>query len=84
MAKASTPYEFNKYLSIHETILSAVLKMTPVKLKYFSDFDGEIKSLGAWGGDFVLASSNSGHSYVTKYFNTHSLEVVFKYSDLIK
>ena len=24
----------------------------------FSDFNGSIKSLGAWGGDFILATGN--------------------------
>ncbi len=84
MTKASTLDEFNKCLYNHEMILSSVLKMKCVKEKYFSDFSGEIKSLGAWGGDFILVSSNLGNPDIKNYFSAHNLDVVFKYSDLIK
>ena len=29
-----------------------------IVLEGFPDFPGEIKSLGAWGGDFILAASS--------------------------
>jgi len=39
----------------HEFIMSGLLKLPSVQTEKFSAFDGVVKSLGAWGGDFVLA-----------------------------
>ena len=36
--------------------MSKLTSKEKIKDKLFNDFDGEIKSLGAWGGDFILAS----------------------------
>ncbi len=84
MAVARTLDEFNHCLIKHESMLSSVLKINPVKHKYFSDFNGELKSLGAWGGDFILASTKSSFENIKKYFSRHNLDIIFKYSDLIK
>ncbi len=54
---AATLEEFAQLLHQHETMLSAILKTETVKDTLFPDFDGTLKSLGAWGGDFVLAVS---------------------------
>lgn len=39
-----------------------------VKELHFSDFDGYIKSLGAWGGDFALINSPLPNSALCGYF----------------
>jgi mevalonate kinase len=41
-------------LDTHETLLSKTLGYPTVKSLRFSNIDGTFKSLGAWGGDFVL------------------------------
>ena len=41
----------------HEIIMSDVLEIETIQEKLFPDFKGVIKSLGAWGGDFVMAIS---------------------------
>jgi hypothetical protein len=46
----------------------------------FDDFRGVIKSLGAWGGDFVLAISKDNP---TAYFKERGYEVVIPYSEMI-
>ncbi|HAT76296.1 MAG TPA: GHMP kinase, partial [Flavobacterium sp.] len=46
----------------------------------FPDFEGVIKSLGAWGGDFVLAISNENP---TAYFNKKGYKTVVSYQDMI-
>jgi len=51
--------------------------------KYFADFEGEIKSLGAWGGDFYLISTNLSYSGVKKYFENKGLNTLFRWDDLI-
>jgi len=46
----------------------------------FDDFRGVIKSLGAWGGDFVLAISKDNP---TDYFKERGFEVVIPYHEMI-
>lgn len=79
--------DFDKFSALivrHEQILSAVLGQANVKEMYFNDFQGSIKSLGAWGGDFIMAASASGSGYVKDYFAAKGLEVVFPFRSLVK
>ena len=52
------------------------------KIQAVNDFDGAVKSLGAWGGDFFLAASEMPFERVSKYFQTKGLKTVFKFNDL--
>jgi len=63
---------FNRLLKEHEDITGAFLGEPPVQARLFPDFNGQIKSLGAWGGDFVLVSGNheSPQYFMTKGFST--------------
>ena len=47
--------EFQNLMLKHENIISKLIGISPVQQTTFSDYDGAVKSLGAWGGDFVLA-----------------------------
>ncbi len=73
--------EFELLLDEHEQIISNILKLKTIKDRLFKDFEGSIKSLGAWGGDFVLVTSLENP---TKYFKAKGFETVIGYSDLIK
>ncbi len=79
-----TLVEFNELLHEHEEIISSSLKLPKAKEIYFSDFSGVIKSLGAWGGDFILASSEMPSQKVKTYFNNKGFETVFHYLDMVK
>ena len=46
----------------------------------FPDFKGIIKSLGAWGGDFVLAVSKNNPE---EYFKDKGFPVIIPYSEMI-
>ena len=82
MIESKNQKEFNFLINQHEQIISKHLNKIPIKKKMFNDFDGEIKSLGAWGGDFILASSLNKD--FNKYFKKLGYYIIFKYSDLIK
>ena len=73
--------EFQKLLEEHERIIANVIEKNPVKLNLFSDYPYAIKSLGAWGGDFILAC---GDSKSPEYFDNKGYKTVIKYKDLIK
>ena len=49
---------FKKNIEIHETYIGSLLQKPTLKESIFSDYGGAIKSLGAWGGDFFLATGN--------------------------
>lgn len=78
--KVKTITDFNKLIIEHEKIISAIIKLKPVKEKLFPDYFGEIKSLGAWGGDFVLAT---GNEETPNYFKKKGFETILKYSEII-
>ncbi len=63
---------FEELMNEHEALLSNVLDMPKLKDVFFSDYDGAIKSLGAWGGDFFLATGNehTPHYFMKKGFHT--------------
>jgi mevalonate kinase len=72
---------FNELLKLHESIIAGILETNPVQSKLFPDFFGQIKSLGAWGGDFVLAT---GDESTPSYFTDKGFETVIRYNSMIK
>lgn len=75
--------QFEKTINWHEELVSKTLKLKKVKNLYFKDYWGSVKSLGAWGGDFVLATSNRSEEETKRYFNEKGFEVFIKYEDII-
>lgn len=76
--------EFNLLIRLHEELVSKSIGRIPVKSEFFGDFKGEVKSLGAWGGDFFLVSTNKlTFSEVNRYFENKGLMTVFKWDDLL-
>lgn len=78
--KANSITDFNKLICEHEQIISSIIKLKPVKENLFSDYFGEIKSLGAWGGDFILAT---GNEETPKYFKNKGFETILSYQQMI-
>ena len=72
--------EFAKQMEKHEVIMSDVLEIQTIKEKLFPDFKGVIKSLGAWGGDFVMAISKDNPK---EYFKEKGYPVVLSYEEMI-
>ena len=75
--------EFGMLMQCHERIIARCIGQEQVQ-KRFSDFEGVLKSLGAWGGDFILAATEWPENQVKEYFKAKGLEVIFKYNDLVK
>ncbi len=72
--------EFEKLINSHEAIIAKLIDQKPIKTRLFKDFKGSVKSLGAWGGDFVLATSEEDP---TTYFNSKGFETVIPYSEMV-
>ena len=80
MMNATSLNVFNEAIAKHEEIMSAVLGYPTAKQLYFSDYEGAIKSLGAWGGDFVLATGNTEDRV---YFSDKGFSVIHEFESLI-
>jgi hypothetical protein len=62
--------------------MSSCLGQKSIK-KYFSDFEGEAKSLGAWGGDFFMVATEWEYEKVKNYFENKGYNIIFKYKDIV-
>ena len=80
--KCETLDEFAMLMQCHERIIARCIGQEPVQ-KHFPDFEGVLKSLGAWGGDFILAATEWDKSQVKEYFKGKGLEVVFGYKEIV-
>ena len=80
---AATLQEFESLVNQHEALVSDINGLPTVKSKEFPDYWGSIKSLGAWGGDFVLATTDRTEEETRGYFKSKGLEVIFRYDELI-
>ncbi|MEL7220699.1 MAG: GYDIA family GHMP kinase [Bacteroidota bacterium] len=67
----------------HENFISTVLQMSKVKDQRFANFPGAVKSLGAWGGDFVLAFSPWNPDQTRRYFNEKGCPDVLSYDEML-
>lgn len=74
--------DFCRLLHEHENIISHCIGREPLQ-QHFPDFEGTIKSLGAWGGDFFMAVTEWDVEKVKRYFAEKGLSVVFKYSEIV-
>ena len=77
--QSKTIEEFECFLDEHEAITGQHIQSETVKSRYFSDYEGSVKSLGAWGGDFVLATRKNKNYFFKKGFDT-----ILSYSEIIK
>ena len=78
---AHTVTDVCQILNEHETLISNYLSMPTVKERLFPDFNGTVKSLGAWGGDFVLAISETEDTPV--YFASKGFGTCVPYNEMI-
>lgn len=77
--------DFIGLLRQHEDLVANTLQLKRVQTELFPEFPGLVKSLGAWGGDFVLACSEVlSLAEMEVYFNEKGHNVFFKYADLIR
>ena len=68
----------------HEQLVSSFLKKEKVQTTHFPHFNGVVKSLGAWGGDFVMVLSHESGDYVKNYFAKKDLSDYFQFDQIIK
>ncbi len=70
---------FNEMVKEHEQIISKIISKKPIQKVIFKDFCGQIKSLGSWGGDFILAS---GDTETPNYFSKKGYNIIIPFSEM--
>lgn len=72
--------EFERLIASHERLLSKVLAIPPVKKSDFPDYPGALKSLGAWGGDFMMATGGKAEK---EYFRKRGFATILEYDEMV-
>ncbi len=72
--------DFERLMKEHEQIVSKTIQLEPIQAKLFPDYFGQTKSLGAWGGDFILATGNED---TQNYFNQKGFSTVIPFNEMV-
>lgn len=80
MVDASTLIEFESLLREHEQTISEVLDLPTIKTTHFSDYAGAVKSLGGWGGDFILVTGSKDDM---NYFRTKGYNTIIPFAEMV-
>jgi hypothetical protein len=80
LPKVQTLSEFEILLKKHEEIISKIIQLPTIKDRLFSDYPNTIKSLGAWGGDFILAT---GNDTAYDYFRDKGYSTIIPFRDMM-
>jgi len=78
--EAKTLEQFDDLIEQHESLLSEMLQLPKIKVQLFSDFRGSVKSLGGWGGDFILATGKDA----PEFFRSKGFAVIVPFKKMIK
>lgn len=81
--KCTDLQEFQDLLVKHEKIVGEALGRPTIQQERFDDFNGVVKSLGAWGGDFALAVSDQSSDKINNYFSSKGYETILSYDEMI-
>ena len=79
--KCNELIHFEELIQEHESIISKATSITPIQNSNFSDYkDGKIKSLGAWGGDFILVTTKNKD---LSYFKKRGLKTIIPLENIV-
>ena len=71
---------FESLLKEHEQLIGEFINIVPLQDQLFSNYQGAIKSLGAWGGDFILVT---GDVSTPDFFREKGFDTVLTYKEMI-
>ena len=82
LSECASYEQFSGLIREHEHIMATVLGDIPIKQKLFNDFRGEVKSLGAWGGDFAMVLWPDQKKDLLSYLSEKNINVVFGLNEM--
>jgi len=80
LIKCTSLKVFEDLIDQHEHIISELIKTPTVKSRLFSDYPKSIKSLGGWGGDFILVT---GDQKDISYFKKKGFTTIIPYDEML-
>jgi mevalonate kinase len=80
MIQTNSLVDFELLLKEHEQLIAEIIQEIPVQERLFPDYFGQLKSLGAWGGDFILATGNDD---TTAYFEEKGYDTVIPFQEMM-
>lgn len=80
---AASIQDFEALLKEHEKLMSGILKTPTIKSSCFKNYNGCVKSLGAWGGDFVLVTNPRSKDELVKQMKDLGFQTIYSYSELV-
>jgi len=83
MLQAADLTEFEHIMQAHEQLISSLLETPTIRQKIFNDLPGEVKSLGAWGGDFCMLTWRDDPASLKQYLKSKGLETWFNFYDIV-
>jgi mevalonate kinase len=83
IVRATTLSHFEALLERHETIMSGILGLPRIYDRYFKDHRGVVKSLGAWGGDFVLITRHESEKDFIYRLKQRGFNTLFSWDELL-
>ncbi len=72
--------DFETLMEAHENHVSTLIELDTVKSILFPDYPHTIKSLGAWGGDFVMVVANDDD---LAYFRKKGYNTIIPFKDMV-
>ena len=76
-------FRFEQLLYEHEALMSRILTRPTVQEECFPQYKGVVKSLGAWGGDFVLVTSSKEEKLFRHDMKAQGYGVVYSFKELV-
>ncbi len=81
MSASNSLAEFEHLIREHEALIGKITNQTPIQRRLFKDYENTMKSLGGWGGDFILTTGEFDN--VKEYFSSKGYETVIPFEDMI-
>ncbi len=75
--------KFEVLMGQSEQLLSEILALEQIEMSTFRDYPFSLKSLGAWGGDFFMATYRN-EKEAKDYFSKRGYRIQFNYDQIIK
>ena len=80
LIKCTALAAFETLVRQHETHIADTIQTPTIQAQLFADYPGVVKSLGGWGGDFVMATGTIENQ---TYFKNKGYTTVIPYTEIV-
>ena len=80
---SKTLAEFEELIDHHEELIADITGLERVGPKLFHEFWGKTKSLGAWGGDFMLVTSDRSEEETRAFFEEKGFKDLLSFDQMV-